>query len=90
MKVGLLRREQVTNSDINPHKPSLLIRNETFMAKNCFPDPKLYLLQISAILNKKKDHISYFSWPLVWKMTVATPWHCGRSIYLKFRHNVSK
>ena len=62
MKVGLLRREQVTNSDINPQKPSLLIRKETFMANICFPDPKLYPLQNSAILNKNKNvHMSDFS-----------------------------
>ena len=44
------------------------------MANNCFPDPKLYPQQISVILNKGKNvHIPYFSWPLVRKMTAATP-----------------
>ena len=44
------------------------------MANNCFPDPNLYLLQVSAILNKNKNvHIPNFSWPIVRKMTAATP-----------------
>ena len=57
-----MRREQVTNSYMNPRKPGLLIQNQTFMANNCFSDPKLYPLQISAILNKNKNvHIPNFS-----------------------------
>ena len=34
--------------------------------------PRNRLVHISAILNKN-IHIPYFSWPLVWKMTAATP-----------------
>ena len=39
-----------------------------------FSDLKLYSLPISAIFNKNKNfHVSKFSRPLIWKMTVATP-----------------
>ena len=44
------------------------------MASNCFPDPKLYPLQISAILNKNKNvHIPYFSWPPCSKNDCSNP-----------------
>ena len=55
MMFGLLTGERVTDSEIYPQKSDLLTRSQTFMAINCFVDPKLYPLpsQISAILNKK-------------------------------------
>ena len=50
------------------------------LSKNDFSDLKLYPLHISAIFNKKKNfHVYNFSWPLIWKMIVATPladWFC--------------
>ena len=61
IKLSLLARERFISSDIHPRKSGLLTRNQLFMAKICFPDPKLYPLQISAILNQKKNfHFSNF------------------------------
>ena len=42
IKFGLIKRERVTNSDIKPQKLGLLTGNQTFMASNIFPDPRLY------------------------------------------------
>ena len=58
------------------------------MLNNCFPDPKLYLLQISAILNKNKSvHIYIYIYIYINNDCSNPP---SRSFYLKFRHNVSK
>ena len=62
-------------SNVYPRNSYFMMPKSLFIIKNSFSDLKLYSLHISVILNKKKNfHDSNFSRPLVWKMTVATPW----------------
>ena len=82
-KVRVLMQQQFIMFRYLPPEFVFNIAKITFY-DHSFSDPKLYLLHISAIFNKKK----IFSWPLIWKMTAATiP---GGLILLKLSHKFSE